>query len=76
MQKVGKSAENMTKNSTSVKKGEDGLFEQRSFVGGKYGPYREKKLKIGLLNQTDFKVKFKFKVDNCVLQIYVHPFLG
>ena len=66
----------MTKIKTNVKKGEDGLVEQRSFVGWKYGPCREKKLKIALLNETDFKVKFKFKVENCVLQISVHPFLG
>ena len=51
------------------KKGEVGLVEQRSFVGWKYGPCREKKLKIALLNETNFKVKFKFKVENCVLQI-------
>ena len=70
------SAANMTKIKTNVKKGEDGLVEQRSFVGWKYGPCREKKLKIALLNETDFKVKFKFKVENCVLQISVHPFLG
>ena len=70
------SAENITKITTNVTKGEDGLVEQRSFVGLKYGPYQEKKLKIALLNKTDFKVKFKFKVENCVLQISVHPFLG
>ena len=69
------SAANMTKIKTNVKKGEDGLVEQRSFVGWKYGPCREKKLKIALLNETDFKVKFKFKVENCVLQISVgHKF--
>ena len=69
-------AKNLTKITTNVKKGEDGLVEQRSFVGWKYGPCREKKLKIALLNETDFKVKFKFKVEICVLQISVHPFLG
>ena len=26
-------------------------------------------LKIALLNETNFKVKFKFKVENCVSQI-------
>ena len=71
-----KRAANMTKIKTNVKKGEVRLVEQRSFVGWKYGPCREKKLKIALLNETDFKVKFKFKVENCVLQISVHPFLG
>ena len=70
------SAANMTKIKTNVKKGEVGLVEQRSFVGWKYGPCQVKKLKIALLNKTDFKVKFKFKVENCVLQIYVQPFLG
>ena len=70
------SAANMTKITTNVKKGEDGLVEQRSFVGWKYGPCREKKLKIALLNETVFKVKFKFKVEICVLQISVDPFLG
>ena len=69
------SAANMTKITTNVKKGEVGLVEQRSFVGWKYGPYREKMLKIALLNKTDFKVKFKFKVEICVLQISVdHKF--
>ena len=66
------SAANMTKITTNVKKGEVGLVEQQSFVG----PCPEKKLKIALLNETNFKVKFKFKVENCVLQISVHPFLG
>ena len=69
------SAANMTKIKTNVKKGEDGLVEQRSFVGWKYGPCREKKLKIALLNETVFKVKFKFKVEISVLQISVdHKF--
>ena len=35
-----------------------------------------KKLKIALLNKTVFKVKFKFKVEDCVMQISVHQFLG
>merc|ERR1711873_273040 len=39
------SAANMTKITTNVKKGEVGLVEQHSFVGLKYGPCREKKLK-------------------------------
>ena len=54
------SAANMTKITTNVKKGEVGLVEQRSFVGWNYGPRREKKLKIALLNETNIKVKFKF----------------
>ena len=58
------------------KKGEAGLVEKRSFVRYKYRPCQEKKLKIALFNETDFKVKFKFKVEYCVLQISVHPFLG
>ena len=58
------------------KKGEAGLVEKRSFVRYKYRLCQEKKLKIALLNETVFKVKFKFKVENCVLQISVHPFLG
>ena len=34
-----------------------------------------KKAQIALLNKTDFKVKFKFKVEICVLQISVdHKF--
>ena len=37
------SAANMTKIKTNVKKDEDGLVEQQSFVGWKYRPYREKK---------------------------------
>ena len=65
------SAANMTKITTNVKKGEDALDEQRSFVGWKYGSCREKKLKIALMN----KVIFKFKVEHCVLQISVdHKF--
>ena len=32
--------------------------------------------KIALLNETNFKVNFKFKVETCVLQISVDPFLG
>ena len=36
---------NLTKITTNVKRGEDGLNEQRSFVGWKYGPYREKSSK-------------------------------
>ena len=70
------SAANMTKITTNVKKGEDGLVEQRSFVGWKYGPCREKKLKIALLNKTVFKVKFKFEGRNCALQISAHEFFG
>ena len=61
---------------TNVKKGEDGLVEQRSFVGWKYRPCREKKLKIALLNKTVFKVKFKFEGRNCALQISAHQFFG
>ena len=57
------------------KKGEAGFVEQQSFVGYKYRPCQEKKLKIALLNETDFKVKFKFKLENCVLQISMHQFL-
>ena len=64
-------AANMTKITTNVKKGEVGIVEQWSFVGWKYGPCREKKLKIALLKKTAFKVKFKFKVENRVLQISV-----
>ena len=69
-------AENLTKITTNVKKGEDGLVEQRSFVGWKYRPCREKKLKIALLNKTVFKVKFKFEGRNCALQISAHQFFG
>ena len=36
----------------------------------------KKKLKIVLLNKTAFKVKFKFIVENCALQISEHQFLG
>ena len=46
---------------------EDGVFEQQSFEGWKYRPRQEKKLKIALLNKTVFKVKFKFKFENCAL---------
>ena len=70
------SAENITKITTNVKKGEDGLVEQRSFEGWKYRPCREKKLKIVLLNKTVFKVKFKFEGKNCAVQISAHQFLG
>ena len=69
-------AENLTKITTNVKKDEDGLVEQRSFVGRKYRPCREKKLKIALLNKTVFKVKFKFEGRNCALQISAHQFFG
>ena len=50
-------AENFTTITTNIKKREDGLVEQRSFVGWKYRPCWEKKLKIALLNKTVFKVK-------------------
>ena len=37
--------------------------------------HADKKHKIELLNETVFKVKFKLKVENCVLQISVdHKF--
>ena len=58
------------------KKVEHSLVEQRSCVGWKYRPYREKKLKIVLLNKTIFKVKFKFNVEDSVMQISVHQLLG
>ena len=53
---------------------EDGVFEQQSFEGWKYRPYQENKL-IELF-KTVFKMKFKFKVENFVLLISVHQFLG
>ena len=56
------------------KKVEHSLVEQRSCVGWKYRPYREKKLKIVLLNKTVFKVKFKVEGKNCALQISAHHF--
>ena len=43
------------------KKGEDGLVEQRSFSGWKYRLCQEKKLKIALLKETVFMVKYRFK---------------
>ena len=70
------SAENLTKITINVKKGEYGLVERQSFVGWKYRPCREKKLEIALLNKTVFKVKFKFEGKNCALQISAHQFLG
>ena len=69
-------AENLTKITTNVKKDEDGLVEQQSFVGWKYRLCREKKHKIALLNKTVFKVKFKFEGRNCALQISAHHFFG
>ena len=41
----------MTRITTNVKKGEDGLDEQRSFVGWKYGPCREKKAQNSVAEQ-------------------------
>ena len=38
--------------------------------------HADKKHKIELLNETVFKVKFKLKVEICVLQISLHPFFG
>ena len=46
------------------KKGEAGLVEQRSFVGYKYRPCQEKKLKIALLNEAGFMVKSRFESWN------------
>ena len=51
------------------KKVKDGLFDENI-------DHAKKKLKIALLNKTVFKVKFKFKVEDCVMQISVHHFLG
>ena len=42
------------------KKVEDGLVRCWSFVGWKYWPCREKKLKIAMLNEASFMVKLKF----------------
>ena len=39
------SAANMTKITTNVKKGEDGLVEQKKFLGWKYRLRQEKKVK-------------------------------
>ena len=47
------------------KRVEVGFVEQRSFVGCKYRPWREKKLKIALLNEADFMVKLRF--ESCKL---------
>ena len=69
-------AENLTKITTNVKIGEDGLVEQLFFVGWKDRPCREKKLKIALLKKTVFEVKFKFEGRNCALQISAHQFFG
>ena len=57
--------ENWPKLQQMYKKGEVGLVEQRSFVGCKYMPWREKKLKIALLNEADFMVKLRF--ESCKL---------
>ena len=43
------------------KKGEGGLVRGWSFVGWKYWPCREKKLKIAMLNEAPFMVKFRFE---------------
>ena len=40
---------------------EVGLIRGRSFVGWKYRPCREKKLKIAMLNEADFMVKLRFE---------------
>ena len=46
------------------KKGEAGFVEQQSFVGYKYRPCQEKKLKIALLNEAGFMVKSRFEIWN------------
>ena len=51
------------------KKVKDGLFDENI-------DHAKKKLKIALLNKSVFKVKFNFKVEDCVMQISVHQFLG
>ena len=51
------------------KKVKDGLFDENI-------DHAKKKLKIALLNESVFKVKFNFKVEDCVMQISVHHFLG
>ena len=43
------------------KRVEVGLIRGRSFVGWKYRPCREKKLKIAMLNEADFMVKLRFE---------------
>ena len=43
------------------KKVEDGLVRGWSFVGWKYWPCREKKLKIAMLNEAVFMLKFRFE---------------
>ena len=43
------------------KKGEDGLVRGWSFAGWKYWPCREKKLKIAMLNEAVFMLKFRFE---------------
>ena len=43
---------------------EVGLIRGRSFVGWKYRPCREKKLKIAMLNEADFMVKLRFESWN------------
>ena len=58
------------------KKVEHSLVEQQSCVGWKYGPCREKKLKIALLNETDFKVKFKCKLKIVFCKYLCTRFLG
>ena len=44
-----------------TKKREAGFVEQQSFVGYKYRPCQEKKLKIALPNEADFMVKLRFE---------------
>ena len=50
---------------------EAGLIRGRSFVGWKYRPCREKKLKIAMLNEAGFMVKLRFEGWNwCFANIF------
>ena len=58
------------------KKGEPGLVEQRSFVGCKYGTWREKSSKWRCSTRPASWWNQGLKVGIGVLQIFVHQLLG